>query len=358
MDDHVACVRAPEVCNGIDDDCNGVIDEGCPCTSFDFTLPASLQAPYAGLVWTGSGYFTLHDDGTATYVQRITAEGALAEQAAAAPTATSIAYAWTGSQLGVAWRRGDGALAFSRFDPSATLLGTTVVSTQSSIFNPQVVWNRDRFGLAWSATYITEQHIYLAELDPEGQPITDPQLVATPASSPQSIAIAADGYLIAQGSPSGPLAVLVDRTGQLLDSQEIDPTCTNCSDLAIVANGDGFAAVWTHIGKQLYARALDSTGQPTSDAVAIPPLGGGLPIDGTISTGAGGYTVIVVENTGVPTTVAHVELEQDGGIVAGPSQLFTFSTGGWDTPRVAPADHRLGIAMFMLVQTRYVQTCP
>jgi hypothetical protein len=64
-----ACA-AVETCNGIDDTCDGLVDEGCPCTPFDVTLPFEAQR---GLISTGDGLLV----STITGVVHLDASGAM-----------------------------------------------------------------------------------------------------------------------------------------------------------------------------------------------------------------------------------------------------------------------------------------
>ena len=53
------CADQPELCNGIDDNCNGQVDEGCPCTPFSVALGQSATSPQlaaAVVVSTGTDY--------------------------------------------------------------------------------------------------------------------------------------------------------------------------------------------------------------------------------------------------------------------------------------------------------------
>src|SRR5205085_647786 len=57
------------------------------------------------------------------------------------------------------------------------------------------------------------------------------------------------------------------------------------------------------------------------------------------------YLVIGIDTMVCPMAVESVDLDPSGSVVAGPTQLFTAATSAWDTPRIAIADHRLGIMM-------------
>src|SRR5689334_17293226 len=84
--------KAEEVCNGVDDDCDRLVDEGCPCAPFDVTLSTGIGRT---IVSTGDEYLL-----EAGGFLRVDATGA------EVGTVTSPSYADGNSRAGFAW---DGA---------------------------------------------------------------------------------------------------------------------------------------------------------------------------------------------------------------------------------------------------------
>jgi hypothetical protein len=137
-DDALTFPGAAEFCDGVDNDCNTVIDDGCAgaCDS-----PTPVGTDVGVSVATGDG--------------------------------GAAALAWTGSEFGVAWhdtRDGNYEIYFARLDASGARVGPEVRVTQDagvSVY-PSVAWNGSEYGLVWRDDRDGNEEIYFARIDAAG----------------------------------------------------------------------------------------------------------------------------------------------------------------------------------------------
>jgi len=177
---------AVEVCNGLDDDCNGFVDDSLSCDRtcdnpevMPFTqrvsLDNSVSSRRPSLVWVGDGWIAAWDqvtDGSCSEgrIQRLDPAG----QPVGSPMTfvggggekiqvLHIALAWNGTELAIAWQEvpinetcfsiagqfHDYVQLFdSAFQP-LTLRRQLDCGEFDSANPPEIAWGRSRFGLVW-----------------------------------------------------------------------------------------------------------------------------------------------------------------------------------------------------------------
>jgi hypothetical protein len=171
------CAPPADTCNGVDDDCDGVID----AIVTRVTTSTGVSTDPA-LVWNSSGYgLSWSDNRTGNYeifFSRITAAGSEVgddiQLTATGENSSTPSLVWTGTEYGVLWNDGpnnSSAVDFLRLGASGAALGTPLqVPTQlKAEVNSALVWTGAQYALAWTDTRNSGQwDVYTATLSPLG----------------------------------------------------------------------------------------------------------------------------------------------------------------------------------------------
>lgn len=193
----VTCAPATEVCNGIDDDCNDVIDEVCPCpTIVNSPIAAGGNPAEAPAEWIGTGWLLPGLVGGDLVLDRVPEGGGAATRTSFGTTVCeygqgSRTFAWDGTGIVCVATSGE----IHRYDLAATELAT--------------------FGL-------------------------------TTANSGSVIRVRAGGYDVLAVTPSQRVAYFrIERDGTVSAGPSLAPVGTNVRALDIVPIGGDLLAVWT-----------------------------------------------------------------------------------------------------------------
>ena len=198
--DAVVFPGAPESCNGVDSDCDGLVDDD-PLCGTDCASPDTLADPAAAssgaatdfdatIAWTGQQYGVTWSDWRSGYTREIyfarldasgNKIGADAQISFSSDEAGYPSIVWTGSEYGVVWedyRLSGGGIYFAGIDSDGNRVGDDVLvsGTYSSFYfyiEPSLVWTGHRYGVAWSDETSGNFDVYFALLDAQGNKIGD-----------------------------------------------------------------------------------------------------------------------------------------------------------------------------------------
>jgi hypothetical protein len=153
-----------EVCDGVDNNCNGVIDEGAtyvPVGQGDILVSGKNLSGRGGLAWNGEIYTATYAeqlDAWRNFVKGLNPDGSTSYASKAITNLPSDTFTgpivWTGKIFGTAWedrRDNDYEIYFNRLDKNGDKLGPDVRVTNAPDFSlhPSMVWNGAEFMLVW-----------------------------------------------------------------------------------------------------------------------------------------------------------------------------------------------------------------
>jgi hypothetical protein len=144
-----ACTAGTDSCNGIDDDCDGSLDEDCACAAFTLrvmTSAAQVDAP--ALAWTGDGYIVATSSVTGLYLQHVSATGDLdsvPNLVATGASANRTSGVFTGADLALTWLVGsEASFGVMHPDASRTVPDRTLGTVDQG---PFLAWNGERIAM-------------------------------------------------------------------------------------------------------------------------------------------------------------------------------------------------------------------
>lgn len=263
-----------EPCNGLDDDADGAIDEGCPCTPFEVDVPLAGGIPFLSLTWTGTGYLVtgvasqngtelwdevvvaVREDGT---IQHSARERGGAGEAAEGDTMA----AWNGHQLGmVVPGLAPYELSFQLFDPVTFTFGPRRLLSNDPSFGmcAGVVWSGDHFGIVWDDAY-SKDELHVRELDALGQPFGDEHIIGGWTDvAVESLRALPDGYLVGVSGQAATTALRIDRSNGFV-ARSLPLSIGEGQWLDVVPGPGGFAASYRrpNDGAEMQVYTLDGS---------------------------------------------------------------------------------------------------
>jgi Putative metal-binding motif len=179
-----------EICDGLDDDCDG-LSENDPTRVLSDRLIGSSDADYPALAWTGEWYGAVWFDQGQLKFARVDVHGRTVGEnvlVALAPQGIQPSIVWNGTGFGVAWVDGSGfvwdprKLNLALLNLDGTLRTDTerpnpvVVTPVANEFQAagQLVWNGNGYALAWTEfTDGNYQQVRFAAFDTNGAMLTE-----------------------------------------------------------------------------------------------------------------------------------------------------------------------------------------
>lgn len=280
---------SPERCDGVDNDCNGVVDDGAgymPVSEEPVLLSSGArQAGWGGISRGGDAFAVSYGAQHDTWETTFTAfdeSGAIRVPSVALTHVNTDSFAgplvWTGSEFGTAWedrRDGDFEIYFNRVDAQGNKLGPDVRVTEAPEFSlrPDLIWDGAEYVVVWHDRREDPDRgrIYGQRIASDGSLLGDNVPLTPYGTDADDVGIAQShrGFGITFNEQQGSERQLVFRTVSI-DLAEVGAPVvlspTGAASSSIVWNGDRYVVVWG-----------------TKDVVPGPSiLGAALGVDGTV----------------------------------------------------------------------------
>ena len=289
------------MCDGVDNDCNGVVDDDAKFVPVLGEAPVLVSDPSfvfgsaGGIAFGGKaeGYVAAYTgevaEGTKIFVRALSPNGVPLGTASAVNETKGDAaggpVVWTGDRYGLAWtdrRTGDYEIFFNTLGPDGKKLGPDVRLSFADDFSigPSIGWNGSDFHVVWEDRRSGKFAIYGRQVALDGN-LATPEIVIAKEDDCESPSIAA----------SAPGMGVLYRTGDSQDSAivfrslsaafaEVGPPIVLAKDgnfetPQLVRNGDDFVAVWTKKAPhRVFGAVLGPKGEIKVAPAELSPPGG------------------------------------------------------------------------------------
>jgi hypothetical protein len=332
---------AGEPCNGIDDNADGRIDEGCACTPFKVTWPQALSVGRPGFAWTGDGYLVLARSSGANAIVPIGPTGAFGTPtnlSAGSVFTVGDTFAWSGTQLGVAYGT-SASVELVRYEPAGGGLSAPAIVSASTGSDVHVTWAGDRFGVAW----FTGGQALLREVDASGVAISAIETLPTAILELDAMVPTPDGYALGVRTSTGRQMLLVQRAGFTV--QEVTLDIGAADTFVVLASGPlGIAAIGLKdSAHQQKLQVIRYDAQPVGPGVLLPdpPVGDRL-FSTVVTANASGF-VVVGDDFASPHEITTVPFDAMGTLQGPATNVGIYTASTWYGSGAVRADSRHGI---------------
>ncbi|MFO0755367.1 MAG: MopE-related protein [Byssovorax sp.] len=281
-----------EVCDGVDNDCNGIIDDNAGYIPLD-DAPVRISGDIApagpgGLAYSGNVYASVYtgtSSGFDVYVSMLDPTGKTitppgeTQFTIVNADASGGPVTWIGDRFGLAWqdrRTGDYEIFVSILgeDGAKKFPDTQITSAPGFSVNPALAWNKNEFLVVWQDDRDGLFNLYAQRVSPDSKPIGE-NLALTDAGS---TGLGNESPSIAVGAKGVGISWFVgDALNKLVQFQVFSPDLTTTitppilltdgstktRSPTVVWNKDRYVISWFDItapSKAIYATAVDESG--------------------------------------------------------------------------------------------------
>lgn len=288
----------PETCDGVDNDCNGIVDDGAMfgvVNSDPIRLTSAGLAPAgaSGLAFDGQDFLALFAGGAAgtnMFLSRIAETGVVGDPDQEPFTfqnadAVGADIVWIGDRYGVLWqerRDGDYEVYFTLLNRRAEKAIPDVRLSNAFGFsiNASLAWTGNEFIAVWQDERNGSFDIYGQRIDVEGRPVgSNVQLTSTPFDDEApEIAIGTQTLALAYGNSNSGQNIrlrIFDLETLSLQTDTIEVTTGSTPDAVypdVTWNGDRYLVTWflrSGPQKAVFGATYDEAGTGLTPATAI-----------------------------------------------------------------------------------------